>query len=120
MARTVVCLGLGAFLWLQLGAVRGATRWQISGDEYLIGLAVAGALLGAVWPDRHVRTGTWIVLPGGAALFWLEVAGGGTGGDTFWWVLTVVVGVYISAGGHWAVVELRRMVARLRGRVRHC
>jgi hypothetical protein len=119
MARTVACLGLGSVLWLQLGAVRGASRWQLSGDEYLVGLAVAGALLGALWPDRHLRTGAWIAAPGAAALFWLVVQGGAPGGDTFWWVLTVIIGVYVAAGGHWMVVELRRVVAHLRGRFRH-
>lgn len=112
MWRSVACLALGALLWLQLGAVAGASRWQLSGSQYLVGLGVAGTVAGLLWPDRHMRTGLLVVAPGAVGLFWLVIDGDPT--DTFWWVLTLIIGVYVAAGGHWVAVELRRGVARLR------
>lgn len=117
MWRSAACLALGSVLWLQFGAVQGASRWQLSGGEYLVGLAVGGALVGVLWPDRHLRTGVLIVAPGALALLSLMAQGARI--DTFWWVLTVVVGVYLVAGSHLLSVEVRRRMARLRGRPRH-
>ena len=33
--RTWGCLALGAALWLELGAVRGATQWQVTATGYV-------------------------------------------------------------------------------------
>jgi hypothetical protein len=114
MRRTVACLGLGGVLWVVLGAVRGATYWQVSARGYLVGMVVAGAVVGLLLPGRHLLTGALLALPGIASLV---TAGPNDHPDVFWWVLTVVLGGFASAGSHWIAVEVRaHFAAPRRGR----
>jgi hypothetical protein len=114
MRRSVACLGLGALLWVLVGAVRGATYWQVSASSYLLSLLVAGAAFGLLWPAAHLRTGALLVFPGFVAL----VSAGAPGHpDVFWWMVTVGLGACGAAGSHWLGVEVRgHFAAPRRGR----
>lgn len=107
MRRTWACLGLGVVLWTLLGAVQGATYWQVEATGYLAGLAATGLVLGLVWPGPALRTGVLLAVPGVAALL---VGGTGDHPDAGWWFLTLVLGAYGAAGCHWLAAELRRRI----------
>lgn len=101
----VVCLGLGVLLWAVLGAVPGARSWEISANGYLLGLVIAGGLIGLVAPGPHMRTGLLLVAPGAATLV---AASPGDHPDAVWWMLTLLLGACFAAGSHRLAVELRR------------
>lgn len=114
MHRTIFCLGLGALIWSVVGAVRGASHWEVSANGYLAALLATGAVLGVLWPGPHLRTGTLLALPGAAALL---TAAPQDQPDAFWWLLTTVLGGCAAAGTHRLGVELRaHFAAPRRGR----
>jgi hypothetical protein len=96
----LACLGIGALLWSAFGAVGGANYWQISAERYIVGLALAGAAFGLLWPGGHLRTGGLLVAPGAV---WLAARSLGAQPDLLWWWLTVVVGTYVAGGAHWVL-----------------
>lgn len=114
MGRAVACLGLGVLLWAVVGAVRGATHWEISASSYLVALVAMGAALGLVWPGPPGRTGVLLAFPGFAALV---TAGPHHHADAFWWLVTVILAGFGAAACHRLAVELRtHFAASRRGR----
>jgi hypothetical protein len=104
MARTVVCLVVGALLWAVLGAVRGAPSWEVSATGYLVALLVFGAVVGLAWPGPHLLTGVLLALPGAATLVTESPQ---DQPDAFWWLVTTALGAGAAAGTHRLGVELR-------------
>jgi hypothetical protein len=109
--RTWGCLALGAALWIELGAVRGATQWQVTATGYVVGLIVTSLVLGLVVPGPRYTTGALLVIPGAAALVTATAA---EHPDLLWWLVTLVLGVYVAAVVHGIGTELRRLLPLLR------
>ena len=109
--RTWGCLAVGAALWLELGAVRGATQWQVTATGYVVGVLVVGLGLGLVAPGPRVATGVLLVLPGAAALV---TATSDDHPDLVWWCVTVVLSGWAAALLHRLGTDLRHLLPLLR------
>jgi len=102
---------VGAALWLELGAVRGATQWQVTATGYVVGVAAAGFVLGLLAPGPRWATGVLLALPGGAALVTATTA---DHPDLMWWIVTVVLAGALAALLHRVGADLRRFLPLLR------
>jgi hypothetical protein len=102
---------VGAALWLELGAVRGATQWQVTATGYVVGLLVAALVLGLVLPGPAYATGVLLVVPGGAALV---TATRTDHPDLVWWCVTVVLAGFTAALVHRLGRDLRYYLPLLR------
>jgi hypothetical protein len=102
---------LGAVLWLELGAVRGATQWQVGATGYVVGLVMTGLAMGLTSPGGHYATGALLAIPGAAAL---ATASAEQHPDLLWWSVTVVLAWVAAAGSHRIGTELRWVLPMLR------
>jgi hypothetical protein len=102
---------MGAALWLELGAVRGATQWQVTATGYVVGVLVVSFALGLVAPGPRYATGVLLVLPGVAALVTATTV---DHPDLVWWCVTVVLVGYAAAFVHRLGADLRRLLPLLR------
>jgi hypothetical protein len=102
---------LGVALWVELGAVRGATQWQVTATGYFVGLVLISLVLGLVAPGPRYTTGVLLVIPGAAALVTATAA---EHPDLLWWLLTLVLGGYVAAVVHGIGTELRHLLPLLR------
>jgi hypothetical protein len=109
--RTWGCLALGAALWLELGAVRGATQWQVTATGYVVGVLVASLALGLVAPGPRYTTGVLLVLPGAAALVTADRT---DHPDLVWWCITVLLAGFTAALVQRLATDLRRFLPLLR------
>jgi hypothetical protein len=109
--RTWGCLALGAALWLELGAVRGATQWQVTATGYVVGVLLAALVLGLVVPGPRYATGVLLVLPGAAALVTADRV---DHPDLVWWCVTVVLSGFVAAYVQRLATDLRRLLPMLR------
>ena len=109
--RTWGCLALGAALWLELGAVRGATQWQVTATGYVVGVLLASLVLGLVVPGSRYATGVLLVLPGAAALVTADRT---DHPDLVWWCVTVVLSGFLAAHVQRLATDLRRYLPLLR------
>jgi hypothetical protein len=108
--RTWGCLALGAALWLELGAVRGATQWQVTATGYVVGVLLSSLLLGLIAPGPRYTTGVLLVLPGAAALVTATAA---EHPDLLWWCVTVVLAALVAGLAHRIGADLRRFLPLL-------
>jgi hypothetical protein len=109
--RTWGCLALGAALWLELGAVRGATQWQVTATGYVVGVLAASLAVGLLAPGSRYDTGVLLVLPGAAALV---TATAEDHPDLLWWCVTLVLAGLTAALSHRIGAELRHVLPLLR------
>jgi hypothetical protein len=98
-------------LWIELGAVRGATQWQVTATGYVVGLVLAGLALGLLAPGGHYATGALLAIPGAATLV---TATAEEHPDLLWWSVTVVLAWLAAAGSHRLGTELRWLLPLLR------
>jgi hypothetical protein len=108
--RTWGCLALGAALWLELGAVRGATQWQVTATGYVVGVLLSSLVLGLLVPGLRYTTGMLLVLPGAAALVTATAA---DHPDLLWWCVTVVLAALLAAFANRIGSDLRRFLPLL-------
>jgi hypothetical protein len=108
--RTWGCLALGAALWLELGAVRGATQWQVTATGYVVGVLLSSLLLGLIAPGPRYTTGVLLVLPGAAALVTATAA---DHPDLLWWCVTAVLAALVAGFAHRIGTDLRRFLPLL-------
>jgi hypothetical protein len=102
---------VGAALWLELGAVRGATQWQVTATGYVVGVAAAGFVLGLLAPGPAWTTGVLLGVPGGAALVTATTT---DHPDLVWWCVTVVLAAGLGALLHRGGTDLRHLLPLLR------
>jgi hypothetical protein len=102
---------VGAALWLELGAVRGATQWQVTATGYVVGVLVSALVLGLIVPGPSYETGALLVLSGAAAL---ATASTSDHPDLVWWCVTVVLSGVAAGLAHRLGADLRRVLPLLR------
>jgi hypothetical protein len=102
---------VGAALWLELGAVRGATQWQVTATGYVVGVLATSLVLGLVAPGPRYATGVLLALPGAAALV---TATSADHPDLVWWCITVLLAGWAAALAHRLGTDLRHLLPMLR------